>query len=164
MSTAVNEAAPHYDPYPFDLPSIIRLLIVGAVSGAVGWLLYMAISQFFIEPVFCANANTFSVCNNGGTIAWVSAHVIVIAGMVAVLAHLAIYRPLLVALGVFLSLWSAHAWLGGMAWYVGLGWQALLFGLSVALFGWIARLTNFVVAVIVSVAVVILARVVLMLA
>lgn len=164
MTTAVNEAAPQYDAYPFDLRSIVQLLIVGAVTGAVGWLLYLAISQFFIEPVFCSSAETFSICQNGGTIAWISAHIIVMAALVAVLARLAVYRPLLVALAVLLSLWGTHVWLGGMDWYIGLAWQLVLFAVAVALFGWIARLTNFLVAVILSIAVVIISRVVLLVA
>lgn len=162
MSTVVNEEAPRYDAYPFDLPVLIRLFVIGIVTGVAGWALYLAISKFFIGPVFCASPETFSVCQNGGTIAWISAHVIVMAALVAVLARLAVYRPLLVALGVLLSLWGTHAWLGGMAWYVGLLWQGFLFGIAVALFGWIARTTSFATALIVSVAVVIIARVVLL--
>jgi hypothetical protein len=162
MSVVADSTAPTYDAYPFDLGVLIRLFIIGAVAGASGWLLYLGVSQFFIEPVFCRNAETFSVCNNGGTIAWITAHVIVMAATVAVLARMAVYRPLLVVLGVLLSLWGAHAWLGGLEWYFGVLWQALLFGLAVALFGWVARTANFVVAVIVSVVLIVLARLVLM--
>lgn len=162
MTTVADESAPRYDAYPFDLTVLLRLFLVGAVAGAVGWALYLAISKFFIGPVFCASAETFSICQNGGTIAWFSAHVIVMVALVAVLARIAVYRPLLVAIGVLLSLWASHAWLGGMAWYVGLMWQALLFGIAVALFGWLARTTSFVVALVASTAVVIVARLVLL--
>lgn len=162
MNAVADTPAPTYDAYPFDLAVIVRLFIVGAVSGAAGWLLYLAIAHYFIDPVFCRSAETFSVCRNGGTIAWISAHVIVMTAAVAVLARLAVYRPLLVVLGVLLSLWSAHSWLGGMEWYVGMLWQAMLFGLAVALFGWVARATNFLVALLGSIALVVLLRAVLM--
>jgi hypothetical protein len=162
MSVVADNTAPTYDAYPFDLGVIIRLFIIGAVAGAAGWLVYLGVAQFFVEPVFCRNPDTFRFCNNGGTIAWITAHVIVMAATVAVLARMAVYRPLLIVLGVLLSLWGAHTWLGGLEWYLGVLWQALLFGLAVSLFGWIARIPNFVVTVIVSIVFVVLARLVLM--
>ena len=147
-----------YDSHPIDVVALRNLAGIGVVSGILGWLLYMAVSQFFIEPVFCRNVATYSVCRSGGTIAWAVAHIIVLAASVAVLARLAVYRPLLVVLAVFISLWSSHAWLGEFSWYISLGWQALLFGLAFVVFGWIARSTSFLVAVIASVVLVVLAR------
>lgn len=161
MNATTDDLAPKYDPYPIDLFSLLRLFIVGFLTGLVGWLLYLGIAQYFIEPVFCQNASTFSMCKNGGTIAWVSASIIVLAAATAVLARMAVYRPLLIVLGVIFALWSANAWLGGMSWYLGALWQALLFGLGFAVFGWIARTLNFVVAVIVSILVIVLARLIL---
>lgn len=162
MKDTTDDTPPTYDMYPLDISAIVRLLIVGALAGALGWLLYLGIIHYFISPVFCRNAETFSVCNNGGTIAWISAHVIVLAATVAALARIAVYRPLLVVLGVLLSLWGAHSWLGGMTWYAGLLWQVVLFALAMAVFGWVARTTSFVSALIVSVGIVIIARLVLL--
>lgn len=162
MNAVTDTPAPKYDAYPLDVVSIVKLFVVGAVSGALGWLLYLAIANYFIDPVFCQNAETFGVCKNGGTIAWASAHIIVMAAAVAMLARFAVYRPLLVVLAVLISLWGAHAWLGGLAWYIGLLWQALLFGVAVALFGQIARMTNFLSALLISLGIAILLRVVLM--
>jgi hypothetical protein len=162
MSAATNDSTPTYDAYPLDLMSVVRLVIIGAVSGAIGWLLYLGVAHYFIEPVFCRNADTFSVCRNGGTIAWATAHVVVMAAAVAVLARIAVYRPLLVVLAALVTLWAAHAWLGGLEWYYGLLWQALLFGFAFALFGQIARMTNFLAALLISVGIAVLLRVVLM--
>lgn len=161
--TANNSSAPSFDPYPFDLAAILKLAVTGALTGAVGWLLYLAITQYFIEPVFCQSVETFGICRNGGTVAWLSAHVVVFAAAVAVLARLAVYRPLLIVLAMFACLWGANAWLGGMSWYMGLVWQAALFGTAMAVFGWLARIPNFLVSVVSIVALTVLARVVLML-
>ena len=163
MNATPPDTAPRYDPYLVDIKALIRLFIIGFATGVVGWLFYMAISQFFIEPVFCRSAETFGVCRNGGTIAWVSAHIVVLAAATAALARLGVYRPLLIVLGVLVSLWAAHSWLGGLEWYVSLLWQGFLFGIAVALFGWIARIPNFVIAVLATVGAALLARVVLML-
>ena len=162
MNAVSKKVAPKYDAYPLDIVALVKLFFIGAVSGAVGWLLYLGIAHYFIDPVFCRNVETFSVCKNGGTIAWVSAHVIVMVALVVALARFAVYRPLLVALAVLVTLWAAHAWLGGMQWYVGLLWQALLFGLAVALFGQIARMTSFLAALLISLGLAVLLRVVLM--
>lgn len=162
MNAVVNDApAPTYDAYPIDISALVKLFIVGLVTGVLGWLLYLAIAHYFIGPVFCQSAATFTVCRSGGTIAWVSAHVIVLAAAVAALARFAVYRPLLIVIGVLAALWGAHAWLGTMTWYLGAVWQAVLFGLAFAVFGWAARATNFAFAVILLVLLVIIARAVL---
>lgn len=163
MNASSTDTAPRYDPFPIDTKSLIRLFLIGVVTGVVGWLVYIAINEFFIEPVFCRSAETFAICKNGGTIAWVSAHIVVLAAATAALARLGVYRPLLVIIGVMISLWGAHSWLGGLEWYSALLWQALLFGLAMALFGWIARIPNFLFAVLATVGAALVARVVLML-
>ena len=162
MKENADRSAASYDTYPLDIGALIKLFLVGLVSGILGWMLYLAVTKYFITPVFCNNADTFAICRNGGTIAWVAAHVIVMAAAVAVLARLVVYRPLLVVLGVLIALWGAHSWLGGLPWYVGLAWQGLLFGLAMAVFGWIARANQFIVALIVTLVAAILARVILM--
>lgn len=164
MDEEKRNISPIYDAHPIDVAALLRMLGVGAVAGALGWLLYLGVATYFIEPVFCRSAETFTICRSGGTVAWVTAHLVVLAAAVAVLARLAIYRPLLVVLAVLASLWGAHGWLGGMTWYAGVGWQALLFAAAFAAFGWIARTANFFVALIATLAVVILSRVILMFA
>lgn len=146
----------------FDSTVLVRLGLVGAVTGALGWLLYLAVTSYFIAPVFCSSAETFAVCKNGGTIAWIAGHVIAAAAALVLMVRLQIYRPLLVIIGVVASLWVAHAWLGGSAWYVGLIWQTVLFALAMMLFGWVARMRNFWGALIVVVLLVVAARIVLM--
>lgn len=151
-----------YDPYPLDLGTLVRLFVVGLFAGAAGWLLYLAISKYLVEPVFCSAPETFGICNNGGTIAWVVAHIIVMTVVVAVLARMTVYRPLLAALGTLVALWATHAWLGGLVWYMGALWQALLFGLAIALFGWIAKTSSFLVALILTIVLAVAARLVLL--
>lgn len=153
----------NYDPYQLDLKALALLAGIGAAAGVIGWLLTLAITQFFIDPVFCQSPDNFSVCRNGGTIAWISAHVVTFAALVAVFARFAVYRPLLVVLGLIVALWSANVWLGAMVWYSAALWQAVLFGVGAALFGWIARIPKFFIAAIVTLLFAIMARVVLML-
>ena len=164
MTETKSSSAPRYDAYPFDLMALARLLVVGMVTGAAGWLLYLAIAHYFIDPVFCQTATTFAVCRNGGTIAWAAAHIIVAGAAVAVLAKLATYRPLLIVLGALVALWGAHAWLGGMVWYGALAWQVALFGAAFMVFGWMARIVSFALAAAVVVLLAIGFRAILMFA
>lgn len=154
--------APRYDIYGFDSVALARLALVGFVAGVVGWLLYLGIAQFIVEPVFCRDADAFAVCRNGGTVAWVTAQVLVLAASVAVLARLAIYRPLFVVLGVLVALWAAHSWLGVMPWYIGMLWHGALFAAGFAVFGWLARIPNFLIALISALGVAVVARLILM--
>lgn len=162
MKAATKETNVTQDPYQFDVRSFLITAAIGAATGLVGWLLYLGVANYFIEPIFCKDASTYGVCRNGGTIAWIASHVVVVAAAVAAMARFAVYRPLLVAIGVIAALWGAHAWLGTMAWYMGGLWQTLLFALAFALFAWIARAKNFLVALIVTLAVVVAARVILL--
>jgi hypothetical protein len=155
------EAKTSFDQYPLDFRSLLVLFIVGALSGALGWLLYLGIANYFVEPVFCRSAETFAICRNGGAIAWVVAEVMVLAAAVAAMAKLAVYRPLLVVLAVFVSLWGLYAWLGSMSWYSGMLWHTVLFAIAFAVFGWMARANSFLIAVLASVVVMIMARLIL---
>ena len=80
-----------------------------------------------------------------------------IAG-VANLARLRIYRPLLIGLAAAISLWGLQVITGGLAWY----WAALvfvaLFALAYAVFAWLARLRNFILALVVTIVLVVLVR------
>lgn len=164
MNEEKRVKAPRYDALPIDVSVLVRLLVIGAATGLMGWLLYLAIANYFIVPVFCRSADAFTICNNGGTIAWVSAHVIALVAAVAVMARMAIYRPLLVALAVLASLWSAQAWLGELSWQQGMVWQVALFALAFALYGWLARASNFLYVVLATVLFVLVSRVVLLFA
>ena len=162
MTQEVTPTAVRHNTYTFDPGVLIRLGAIGAVMGALGWLLYLGITTYFVVPVFCSNVETFAVCRSGGAIAWIAGHVIAAAAALALMIRFAVYRPLLVIIGVFASLWAAHTWLGGMAWYAGMLWQIVLFALGTMLFGWIARIRNFWVALVVAVLLVVAARIVLM--
>lgn len=158
-----DTSAPTYDAYPIDGRALLLLALVGVVTGFVGWLVYLGFAHFIIDPLFCRSTDSFAICRNGGTIAWVAAHLLVLAAAVAVLARFAVYRPLLVVIGVLAALWGLHAWLGGMSWYMGALWQALLFGLAFAIFGWVSRASTFVVAFILTIIVAVGARMMLIL-
>lgn len=74
------------------------------------------------------------------------------------LARLRVYRPLLVVLAATIALWGMHGIVASTAWYWVVAIFAVLFGLSYALFAWIARIRNFVMALVVTIVVVVVVR------
>lgn len=143
-----------------DRRSIINIALTGLGVGIIGWLLNLAIQRFFVIPVFCNNTDSFSMCANGGTIAWVIAMIIVSAVGLFSLVNIGVFRPLLAVLATMVALWGVSTWLGPLEWWHAMLWHGGLFALAYLLFTWIARTERFPVAFIASVLVVLLLRLV----
>jgi hypothetical protein len=143
-----------------DQRSIVATVLTGFMVGAIGWLLNLGLQRFFVEPVFCNNTDAFSLCANGGTIAWVIAIVIASAAGLFSLVRAGIFRPLLVVLAAFITLWGVSNWLGPLAWWQAALWQGILFALAYALFAWVSRTERFPVAFILTIAIIIILRLV----
>lgn len=152
------------NPYPLTPRLLASALVIGALTGAVGWLINIFLQNYFIEPVFCASPDSASVCANGSAIAWTLAHVLAVGASVVAMVGAVIYRPLLVALAAFVTVWGIHGWLDGVEWWSAALWQALIFALAYGAYAWIARVIQFWVAVLITVVVVVLCRLVLSLA
>lgn len=152
------------DPYAFTPRLLIAALIIGALTGAVGWVINIFLQQYFIEPVFCATPDSSTICTNGSMIAWSLAHVLAVGASVVAMVGALVYRPLLVAIAAFVSVVGLHSWLGGLEWWSATLWQALIFALAYATYAWIARLVQFWAAAVVAVIVVLLCRLALGLA
>jgi len=145
-----------------DRRSIVQTLLVGLAVGILGWLLDMAIQRFFIEPVFCRNADSFSMCANGGTIAWVIAIIIASAIGLFSLIRINVFRPLLVVLAAAVTLWGVSGWLGPLVWWQALLWHGALFAVAYLLFVWLARAERFPLAFITTIVVILLLRLVVL--
>lgn len=125
--------------------SIFSALIIGAVSGALTYGLWYALTAYGMPPIFCReNSNTY--CSSVPTISLVLSLIVAqFIGLVA-LVQAGVIRPLLVVLASVFTLWGFQTWLGGHAWWVGALYSALLFGLAYLYFAWINRLLQFPVA------------------
>lgn len=138
--------------------SVFGAALTGLFVGVVGWLVSMAIQAWIIEPIFCRSPQTFNVCSSGGTIAWTTALIIVsIVGLFS-LVRTSVFRPLLVVLATLIALWGVSAWLGPLPWWQALLWHGVLFALAYSLFAWIARIQSFLLSLIITIALIIIAR------
>jgi hypothetical protein len=140
--------------------TVIGSALIGVIAGAVTWGLNLLLQRFFIEPVFCRTADSFSICANGGTYAFNTALIVIAILSVIALVRVGGYRPLLVAIAAVATLWSANTWLGVYSWWEAALWLSVLSGFTFLGFSWIARIINFPVSVLLMAIVVILARII----
>lgn len=141
--------------------TIIGSLVTGVLAGALTWGISLFLQRYVIEPIFCRNADSFSVCANGGTYAFNIALILTAFLAVIALVRLGGYRPLLVAFAVVATLWSANTWLGVNSWWEATLWISFLSGLAYLVYSWIARITSFPFSVLLMALVVVAARVII---
>lgn len=140
--------------------SDLRSAVVGFVLGIAAWLLNLGIQRFIIEPFFCHNADSFSVCAQGGTYAWIAAIIIAMAAGLFMLVRFSIFRPLLIILASIISLWGVANWIGPLSWWQASLWHGVLFALAFGLFTLIARIERFGIAFVVTILLILLFRLV----
>lgn len=138
----------------------LRSAVIGFVVGVAVWLMNLGIQKFFIEPFFCHNADSFGVCAQGGTVAWIIAIVIGMAAGLFTLVRFNVFRPLLIVLASIISLWGVASWLGPLSWWQASLWHGALFALAFGLFTLIARIERFGIAFVATVILILLFRIV----
>ena len=77
------------------------------------------------------------------------------------LARMRVYRPLLVVLAATVALWGLESSIASLPWYWGLLAVVVFFALAYGLFSWLARIRNFIMAVVITVVVVVVIRLLL---
>jgi len=157
VSEEVTKVSPIVPTYGREVGSVFA---IGAGVGLVTSLAYFLLEKFVFGAVMCSSAD--ASCKDANTYAMVVAIIIgAILGLV-LLVQGRVYRPLLAVLATVVSLWGFDILLVDMAWYWALLVSVLLFGLTYSLFAWIARIRSFVLALIVTVTLVVAARIIMM--
>lgn len=133
------------------------VLISGAIAGLTAYVLYALLNNFVFGAVLCRPESTGD-CTQAPAYSMVVAIIIATIAGVANLARLRIYRPLLVGLAAAISLWGLHAVVAGSAWYWAAVAFAVLFALGYLVFGWLARVRNFILTLVVTIVLVVLVR------
>ncbi len=139
---------------------IIRTVLCGMGVGLLTALVMFLMNKFVFGAVLC-RAQSMADCSQAPTYAMIVAMVIgAIAGLVA-LARLRVYRPLLIVLAATIALWGLGTVLAPLAWYWGLLAAVVFFGLAYGLFAWIARIRNFIMALVVTIVAIVIVRLLL---
>ncbi len=137
---------------------VVRSLLVGLGAGLVTAGVFYLLNTFIFGAVLCRGAA--EGCSNAPLYSAIVAMLVGAIGGLVALARVGIYRPLLVVAAATVSLWGIHSYLPNMTWYVGLVAIALLFALAYALYAWVARVRSFVVALLVTLILVVIVRLV----
>ena len=138
--------------------TIIQVVLLGIILGAITWLLTLLVDRFVITSIFCGDAGN-GICTNAQTVAGNVALVLTAIGGLLGLIRLGVYRPLLVVIAASIVLWDLAGWMNGLLWYETLAWTVLLYAVVYAAFAWLVRPRFFLAAIILVLIVVIVARV-----
>ncbi len=137
-----------------------RIVLLGAVAGAVTWLLALALERYLLTPFFCGADGSITICMNSTMIASNISAVMVGVMAVPILAMISMKRALLVVIAAVAALWGVAAWVAG-PWYVSLLWTVLGYAVVFAALAWINRLRGDLAAILFIVLFVVLARLVI---
>ena len=137
-----------------------RVVLLGALVGAITWLLALALERYMLTPFFCGGEDSVALCLNSTVVASNIAAVLVGVMTVPLLAMISMKRALLVVSAAVVALWGVAAWVAG-PWYVSLLWTIAAYAAVYAVLTWINRLRGDISAIIFVVLFVVLARVAL---
>ena len=138
---------------------LLTVFLAGVLAGALIGIGYYLLNNFFFGGGMC-RTGAAGKCGDAPSYAMTVSMIIGgLAGLIA-LAQVRVYRPLLIVLATAVALWGFHVLIGDMVWYWGLVLLAVLFGLTYTLFSWIVRLRSFVAAVVLTVLLVVIIRLV----
>lgn len=135
----------------------IGVLVTGLAVGVAVYVLYFLLNKFVFGAVLC-RAQSTGDCSQAPNYAMIVAIIIATIAGVANLARIRVYRPLLAGIAVAIALWGVHRLIDNVAWYWALIDLAVLFGLAYLAFTWVARLRNFILALVITVVLVVLTR------
>lgn len=139
--------------------TLIQVVLLGVIVGAVTWLLALVIDRFIIGAVFCAGQPAVGFCGDTAAVSGNIALVLTGIGGLLGLVRLGVYRPLLIVIAASIVLWGLLGVVSDMLWFEALAWTVFLYAVVYAAFAWLVRPRLFLFAIILVLAVVIAARV-----
>ena len=147
-----------FDYQPMTLMTAVRTGLLGFVAGVMTWLVLIGLRDYVLTPIFCTTATTYcqAVPMTAVGMSLIAVHFVALV----VLIRLGVIRPLLIVLAVIASLWGFQVWVGAQPWWIAMVYAGLLFGLAYSLYAWLNRMLSFPIALVVTVAVFVIARLV----
>jgi hypothetical protein len=136
---------------------VLQVVLLGAGLGFFAWAVGLLVRHIVFVPLFCGDPTSSMCLSAPDASANVAAIITAIVGLLG-LVRLSIYRPLIVAVAVLLSLWGFGGWTNGFLWYESLAWAILLYALCYTAFSWLVRPRSFIPALALVLVAVILVR------
>lgn len=139
---------------------LLFIIIVGAVAGIVTWGLTLVLDTYIYKAVLC-NKDAVVQCASSQQYATITATIIGAAAGLFGLVRLHVFRPLLIVIAAFISLWGLLSLLTSLPWYGSMLIAGGMYGLAFGVFAWLVRIRKFFIALILAILVVIAVRLVL---
>ena len=147
---------------PMTWRELARIGAIGAVMGALSVGLYVLFHTYIFQAVLCRDqANT--ACGQAATYAAITTAFIASFVAVVVLAHIRVYRPLLIILAAILALWGIQSIVAVLPWYWALAGMIAVGALAYSLFAWIARIRSFILSAVVAIVIAVIIRCIIVL-
>lgn len=143
-----------------NIKKLVFIIIFGAIAGLVTWGLTIALDTYIYKAILC-NGDAAVQCASSYQYATTTATIIGAAVGLFGLVRLHVFRPLLIVIATFVALWGLLALVLPFTWYVEAIAVAGLYAFAFGLFGWLARIKLFYIAVISVVIVVVATRLLL---
>ena len=142
---------------PMTSRELISTILTGVAVGLLVAILYFLLNKFVFGAVLCRPQSTAD-CSQAPNYSMIVALIVASIGGVAGLARARVYRPLLIVLASAIALWGVQSLVANVVWYWALIATVVLFGLAYGLFGWLARIRNFILALVMTIVLVVLVR------
>ena len=160
MNETASETRSNFVPMTWR--ELARIGAIGAVIGALSVGLYVLFHTYIFQAVLCRDqANT--ACGQAATYAAITTAFIASFVAVVVLAHIRVYRPLLIILAAILALWGIQAIAAVLPWYWALVGMIAVGALAYSLFAWIARIRSFILSAVVAIVIAVIIRCIIVL-
>ena len=135
---------------------LVGIGLTGAIVGLVVSVLMYLFTTYVFGAVLCREQG--NDCTNAPFYSMIVSMVIGDLAGLAMLARQRIYRPLLIVIAVIIALWGFHTIIAGMVWWLAGIAAAIVFALAYMLFAWLARLRNFIIAIVLTIVVIVAVR------
>lgn len=140
---------------------VMGVLIVGAIVGIIVSVSYFLLEKYVFGAVLCRDGAD-ATCSQAPSYAMVVAMVLgAILGLLG-LVQGRVYRPLLVVIASVVTMWGFDGLVEDLTWYWAGIASVLFFAFTYLLYSWVVRIRSFVLASIVTITLVTLARVIVM--
>jgi len=123
---------------------------VGAGVGLAYWVTTILLGRYVVEPLACRDVATAAACVGSLGLAGKIASVILATIALLFMIRLSLFRPIIIAVAAAVLLWDLSVWTTGLFWAEALAWSVVLYALSYALFGWVARQFSLIIAIIIA--------------
>jgi hypothetical protein len=134
--------------------------LIGAGVGVAAWLLGLLLDVALFRLIFCRDAGLEGCAVSAG---YGNAAGILLATGLGIwgLVRIQAFRPLLIGIAATLTLWGVLDMLDGQPWYTTMFVALGLFAVAYALYGWVMRLRSLLWAVVISIVLLVVVRLVL---